>query len=68
MSKLNLRPEKKEKDRQRLVKLAQLLDKKVTASNSIEDIFKRVKRLITRKELLQRQRRMHRYLYLRLNV
>jgi hypothetical protein len=49
MSKLNLRPEKKEKDRQRLVKLAQLLDKKVTASNSIEDIFKRVKRLITRK-------------------
>jgi hypothetical protein len=49
MSKLNLRPEKKEKDRQRLIKLAQLLDKKVTASNSIEDIFKRVKRLITRK-------------------
>lgn len=49
MSKLNLRPEKKEKDRQRLIKLAQLLDKKVTSSNSIEDVFNRVKRLIIKK-------------------
>jgi hypothetical protein len=49
MSKLKLRPEKKEKDRQRLVKLAQLLDKKVKATDSIEDIFKRVKSLIIRK-------------------
>jgi len=49
MSKLNLRPEKKEKDRQRLIKLAQLLDKKVTSSNSIENVFNGVKYLITRK-------------------
>lgn len=49
MSKLNLRPEKKEKDRQRLIKLAQLLDKKVTSSNSIEDVFNRIKRLIIKK-------------------
>lgn len=49
MSKLKLRPEKKEKDRQRLVKLAQLLDKKVKATDSIDDIFKRVKSLIIKK-------------------
>lgn len=49
MSKLKLRPEKKEKDRQRLVKLAQLLDKKVKSTDSIDDIFKRVKSLIIRK-------------------
>ena len=42
MQKLNLRPEKKEKDRQRLVKLAQLFDKRIKASNSMEDVFKRV--------------------------
>ena len=46
MSKLKLRPEKKEKDRQRLVKLAQLLDKRVKPTDSIDDIFKRVKSLI----------------------
>jgi hypothetical protein len=49
MSKLKLRPEKKEKDRQRLVKLAQLLDKKVKSTDSIDDIFKRVKSLITKR-------------------
>jgi hypothetical protein len=48
MSKLKLRPEKKEKDRQRLVKLAQLLDKRVKPTDSIDDIFKRVKSLIIR--------------------
>jgi hypothetical protein len=48
MSKLKLRPEKQEKDRKRLVKLAQLLDKKVSAANSIDDLFKRIKPLITR--------------------
>ena len=42
MQKLRLRPEKKEKDRQRLVRLAQLIDKKITASNSMEDVFKRI--------------------------
>jgi hypothetical protein len=49
MSKLKLRPEKKEKDRQRLVKLAQLLDKKVKSNDSIDEIFKRVKPLIIKK-------------------
>ena len=49
MSKLKLRPEKKEKDRQRLVKLAQLLDKRVKPTDSIDDIFKRVKSLIIKK-------------------
>lgn len=42
MHKLRLRPEKKEKDRQRLVRLAQLIDKKITASNSIENVFKNI--------------------------
>lgn len=42
MQKLNLRPEKKEKDRQRLVKLAQLFDKRIKASNSMEDVFRRI--------------------------
>jgi hypothetical protein len=42
MHKLRLRPEKKEKDRQRLVKLSQLFDKRVKASNSIDDVFKSI--------------------------
>ena len=42
MHKLKLRPEKKEKDRQRLVRLAQLLDKRVKSSESIDDVFKRI--------------------------
>jgi hypothetical protein len=49
MHKLKLRPEKKEKDRQRLVKLAQLFDKRVKVSDSIEDVFKRVRSKIVRK-------------------
>jgi hypothetical protein len=49
MSKLKLRPEKKEKDRQRLIKLAQLLDKKVSINDSIDDIFKRIKPLIVKR-------------------
>ena len=42
MDKLRLRPEKKEKDRQRLVKLSQLFDKRIKASNYIDDVFKRI--------------------------
>jgi len=42
MNKLKLRPEKKEKDRQRLVKLAQLFDGRIKSSNSMEDAFKRI--------------------------
>jgi len=49
MHKLNLRPEKKEKDRQRLIKLARLFDKRISGSNSIEDVFKRVKGKIVKR-------------------
>jgi hypothetical protein len=49
MSKLKLRPEKKEKDRQRLIRLAQLIDNKVNTGNNIDEIFKRIKpRIIKR--------------------
>jgi hypothetical protein len=49
MSKLNLRPDKKQRDRLRLVKLGQLFDKKVGNSDSIEEVFKRVKSKLVRK-------------------
>lgn len=49
MQKLKLRPEKKEKDRQRLVRLARLFDKRVKMSDSMEDVFKRVRGKIIRK-------------------
>jgi hypothetical protein len=42
MQKLKLRPEKKEKDRQRLMKLAQLFDNKIPSRASMNDIFKKV--------------------------
>lgn len=42
MQKLRLRPEKKEKDRQRLVKLAQLVDKRIKSSQSMESVFKNI--------------------------
>ena len=42
MHKLRLRPEKKEKDRQRLVKLSKMFDKKTNPSDSIENVFKRI--------------------------
>lgn len=48
MHTLKLRPEKKEKDRQRLLRLAQLFDKNVKSSDSIESIFKRVKSKLKR--------------------
>jgi len=48
MQKLRLRPEKKEKDRQRLVKLSQLFIKNVKANETMEDIFKRVKPRLTK--------------------
>ena len=49
MHKLKLRPEKKEKDRQRLVKLAQLFDKRIKSSDSMDTVFKRVKSKITKR-------------------
>ena len=42
MHKLRLRPEKKEKDRQRLVRLSKLFDKKTSSSDSIENVFRRI--------------------------
>lgn len=49
MSKLNLRPDKKEKDRQRLVRLVRLYDKRVKGTDSIENVFKRVKSKLTKR-------------------
>jgi len=46
MHKLKLRPEKKEKDRRRLVKLGQLFNPSVSASDSIDVIYKKVRRKI----------------------
>lgn len=48
MHKLKLRPEKKEKDRQRLIKLSKLFDKKIPSNLSIEDVFKRIKPKLVR--------------------
>src|SRR6056300_818560 len=49
MNKLKLRPEKKEMDRERLVRLAQLFDKRIKSSDSMEDAFKRVVPKISKK-------------------
>ena len=45
---LKLRPEKMEKDRQRLLRLAQMFDKRVKSTDSIDAIFNRVKSKLTR--------------------
>jgi hypothetical protein len=50
MQKLKLRPEKKDKDRQRLLKLSSLFIKNLKASDSIETIFKRVHSKIVRRK------------------
>ena len=55
MHKLRLRPEKKEKDRQRLVKLSQLFDKRIKASESIDDVFRRISPKITTKVSVPRK-------------
>ena len=44
MHKLNLRPEKKEKDRQRLIKLSKLFTKTIKNDDSIETVMKKVRR------------------------
>ena len=43
MQKLKLRPEKKSKDRLRLIKLGKLFDKRVTGTDSMETVFKKVR-------------------------
>jgi hypothetical protein len=48
MHKLKLRPEKKEKDRQRLLKLANMFIKNVKSSESIESIFNKVHKKIAK--------------------
>lgn len=48
MHKLKLRPEKKEKDRQRLLKLAKMFHKGVQSTDSIDVIFKKVQAKIKR--------------------
>jgi hypothetical protein len=50
MQKLKLRPEKKEKDRQRLVRLSQLVDKRIKSSNNMEEVFKKILPKITSKK------------------
>lgn len=50
MQKLNLRPEKKDKDRQRLLKLAKLFTKSVKSTDSMDIIFKKVKNKLKRKK------------------
>jgi hypothetical protein len=49
MQKLKLRPEKIEKDRQRLVRLGQSFSKSVKASDTIEEVFKKVRTKIIKK-------------------
>lgn len=51
MQKLKLRPEKTARDRLRLIKLGKLFDKKVSTSDSIESVYKKIKhKLKTRKK------------------
>ena len=63
MQKLNLRPEKKDKDRQRLFKLAKLFTKRVTSADNMDTIFTKVfpkiskrvgKKVVTRKPQLKK--------------
>ena len=49
MQKLRLRPEKKGKDRLRLIRLARIFDKRVTAADSMESAFKKVRGKIVSK-------------------
>jgi hypothetical protein len=49
MQKLRLRPEKKGKDRLRLIRLARIFDKRVTAADSMDSAFKKVRGKIVSK-------------------
>jgi hypothetical protein len=49
MQKFKLRPEKKEKDRQRLVRLGRLFDKRVKLTDSMEEVFRRIRSKIVKK-------------------
>ena len=51
MQKLKLRPEKLEKDRQRLVRLGKSFSESVKGSDTIEEVFKKVRAKITKKRV-----------------
>ena len=55
MQKLRLRPEKKEKDRKRLVKLGQLLDKRVKNSDTMDTVFKLVRSKLAKVKTARKQ-------------
>jgi hypothetical protein len=72
MQKLNLRPEKKDKDRQRLFRLAKMFVKSVKSTDTMESVFKKVfpkiskrpkKNVITRKPRLKKALRVDPYKY-----
>jgi hypothetical protein len=56
MQKLGLRPEKREKDRQRLFKLVKSISTSVTSRDSVETIFNKVKRKLRLAKTMKIQR------------
>ena len=72
MQKLNLRPEKKDKDRQRLFRLAKMFVKNVKSTDTMESVFKKVfpkivkrpkKQVVTRRPRLNKALRVDPYKY-----
>ena len=72
MQKLNLRPEKKDKDRQRLFRLAKMFVKNVKSTDTMETVFKKVfpkivkrpkKQVVTRRPRLNKALRVDPYKY-----
>ena len=72
MQKLNLRPEKKDKDRQRLFRLAKMFVKSVKSTDTMESVFKKVfpkiskrpkKNVVARKPRLNKALRVDPYKY-----
>ena len=55
MQKLNLRPEKKDKDRQRLFRLSKLFTKSVKSTDSMDTLFKKVRPKMVKKMRSQRR-------------
>ena len=53
MQKLQLRPEKKEKDRQRLVRLSQLIDKNITSNMTMDQVIKKILPKIQKKKSMR---------------
>ena len=55
MQKLRLRPEKKEKDRKRLVRLGRLIDKRVKNSDTMDTVFKLVRSKLAKVKTSRKQ-------------